>query len=189
MDRLIQAETVRRDISHWLEDPNVGQPIVRTIPAQMPFDERHREMVLILKRAHRFPATSDSVPSPRGYEFSREDGEAKMLPISQRAAHFDVTRLHQRLTDSSHTPWATIDTDGSLLMSADRQRLDRVFNRGDRRYRTYDREGCTVLEVTFESGEVFEAWIDPNERSSERPIVYVKQQPPTTARFSRGLAR
>jgi hypothetical protein len=189
LDRLTESETVKRDMSRWLDDPNIGHPIVRTIPAQMPLDERHREMVLILKLAQRSLAPSDAEPGPKVYEFSREDREARMLPVGQRVASFEVTGLYRRLTDSSHTPWATIDTDGSLLMSTDRQRLDRVFNRADCRYRTHNREGCTVLEATFDSGEVFEAWIEPNEQSSQRPVVYVRQQPPTAARFSRGLAR
>jgi hypothetical protein len=135
-------------------------------------EDRHREMALILKLARRFAGSLDRGNRPRVYEFSREDRALRAVDNGRTTTPFDVRSLYRRLSDPNRETWATIDIDGSLLFSTDRQRLADLFQPPGCRYRTYDREGQTVLEATFESGEVFEAWLEPG--GGARPIANVR---------------
>lgn len=162
------------DVSDWLADRNVGQPIVQPTPEEMPLDERHREMLVILKLARRMAleageATASMKVVERGMDRTEElAGEDEPRPAVA------VDALYERLTDPQQPRWATIDTNGRLLLSSDADRLAAIFTNPDITYRTYQREGHWVLEAAFASGEVVEGWLEENPTNPKRPIAHLQ---------------
>ena len=175
---LADRPDVRAGLDDWLADRDVGQPLVEPNPSGMTLDERHREMVLILKLARRFETPATASVEPRVYEFGTE--RSKLIPPQAPVARpIDLAALYRRLSDPAQPRWATIDTDGSLLFSSNRGRLAEILANPRRRYRTSWREGHAVLEATFASGKVFEAWLEENPKNPRRPIARINRKLPT----------
>ena len=159
----------------WLADPHAGQPVVQPEPRDLVLDKRHLEMVLILKLARRFSAPAAEPIQPKVYERGT-DRTAAMLPQTQPSAPLTLQALYYRLSDAKMGPWATLDTDGSLLLSQDRQRLAQLLADPSQQYRTYWRDGHAVLGRSFPSGEAVEAWLEENPKDPKRPIAHVVQK-------------
>jgi len=176
LKQLTTGPAVQQELSEWLADRDIGQPIVETSPGEMPLDERQREMVLILKLARRFAQPAVVPIQPEIHEFGA-DRTTTWVPEPPPAQPPSVSALYQRLSDAELPRWATIDTDGSLLLSRDRRRMAEVFANPNRRYRTYLRDGQTVLEAAFATGDVFEAWLEENPDNPKRPIAHVQRVP------------
>jgi hypothetical protein len=173
-NRLTRDRVGSREIADWLADPNVGQPLVETSPQELPLDERCREIVLILKLAKRFSAVAGTSIEPKVFEYrAKPSDDATASPEEP----LNIAALHQQLTDPAMPRWATIDTNGRLLLSSDRERLAAIFTNPDRTYRTYSRDGHLVLEASFQSGEVLESWLEENPANPKRPIARVCQKP------------
>lgn len=182
-NRLINDQIASHDVSDWLADRNIGQPIVESDSAEPALDERQQEMVLILKLARRFPQAATVSMKPHVYEYraasSANGPERTEEPVN-------IAALYQRLSDPRQPRWATIDTNGRLLFSSDRERLAAIFAPSDRTYRTYEKDGHTVLEASFSSGEVLEGWLAENPLQPKRPIAHLRRKPaePTTTQQS-----
>jgi hypothetical protein len=168
---------VREKADQWLADPRAGQPVLKPLANDEPPLEHHRDMVLILKLIERFGPQAGSSARPKVQEF-RAGAQVTVTPTTTRgAATTSLATLHRRLVDLPR--WATVDVDGTLLVSTDRERLDDLFavSRSDVRYRTYQDAGRTVLEATFsETGEVAEAWLEENADDPTRPIARVHRR-------------
>lgn len=168
------AERIRNeDVAEWLADRNVGQPILNPHPADLALDKRHLEMVLILKLARRFGAADDTRIQPKVYYLGGQEAVGAAAVAATRNS-LDVSALYRRLSDPAHVRWATIDTDGRLLLATDAERLLAVFAPTDRAYRTYQQEGRAVLEAAFATGEVYQAWLEENPANPKRPIAHLQ---------------
>lgn len=176
LEQLTMTRGIRQEFADWLADANVGQPVVETIPAEMPLDERQREMLLILKLARRFALPPAEPIQPKVFEYGT-DRTATILSPPTVSEPVSVAELYGRLSDPDLPPWATLDTDGSLLLSRNRKRLAEVFTNPDRRYRTYERDGYLVLEAGFATGDVFEAWLEENAENPRRPVARIRRKP------------
>jgi hypothetical protein len=175
LDRLLRSPEVTRGLDGWLADPLVGQAVVEPEPEGTVPDGRRREMLLVLKLAHRFAAPVPPAIRPK-ILVDGEDRSADFLPQPRPPAPEAVADLFGRLTDARRPAWATLDTDGSLLLSDDRQRVAELLRPLDRRYRTFRRDGALVLEARFASGEVYEAWLERDEKNPNRPIAHVQRR-------------
>jgi hypothetical protein len=173
-DSLTRQRIVSTDVSAWLADPQVGQPIVKPIPSQLPLSKRHEEMVLILKLARRFPPTSETSIEPRVYEYRANSSANVSAQVREPES---VVAFYERLTDPRRSRWATIDASGQLLLSSDRQRLAALFSPADCTYRTSRQDGHVVLEASFASGDVFESWLEENSENPKRPIAHIRLKP------------
>lgn len=171
--RLTKDRIASREIADWLADRNVGQPLVEPNPQELPLDERHREMVLVLKLAKRFSQATGTSIGPKVSEYRAKPSAEASVPPEEPIS---IAALYQRLTDPATPRWATIDTNGRLLLSSDRQRLAAIFTAPDRTYRTYEQDGHVVLEASFQSGEVFESWLEENPTNPKRPIARVRRK-------------
>ena len=161
-------------LDQWLADRELGQPIIRPTPEDMPLGQRDREMVLILKLARRFAAPAPRAIQPRIVEAGVDRSKELTAPADPRP--IDLRALYRRLTDPNQPPWATLDTDGSLLLSSDRARLQAVFANVDTRYRVCLRDGASVLQTRLPTGALIEAWMEENPDNPQRPIVHIKPQ-------------
>ena len=175
LQALLSRQPIRATAQAWLDNPDMGQPILRPEPSDMAVDESHRRLVLILKLGRRFAAAGHGGVQPKVYERGRDVPAAYLTkPAYQPAA--TPPELYGRL---SQTPrWATVDTDGSLLTSGDQARLAEVFGVGDPdvRYRTFLRDGHTILEAAYpRTGHRIEAWLEENPDDPTRPIARLRE--------------
>ena len=170
LERLTADATVARGMTHWLADRHVGQPVVRPEPKDMTLDQRHDRMILILKLARRFASPPGQAVRTRVTEFA--DGRATtVVSTPPKETAMTPIELYRKLARLPR--WATIDTDGTLLTSDNRERLAEIFAVSDpnTRYRTFRRDGHTVLEAAFpDTGATFEAWLEEDPDNSKRPI-------------------
>jgi len=176
LEQLTMTPGIREEFADWLADAKAGQPVVETTPGEMPPDERQREMVLILKLARRFALPPTESIRPKVSEYGT-GGTATIASSPEASEPESVAELYERLADPDRAPWATLDTDGRLLLSGNRRRLADVFANPDRRYRTYRRDGNLVLEVRFATGDVFEAWLEENAENPRRPVARIRRKP------------
>jgi len=185
IERLAGTVLQNGAVSEWLADPNVGQPIVASEPKDLPLDERHREMVLILKLAQRFgrdaatTTTTTTKVYEQGVQLAEESPAKTDVP--------DLPRLYRQLSDQPR--WATIDTDGSLLLSSDKDRLASIFERNDLAYRTERQGDRWALEATFPTGEVYQAWLEANPDRPRRTIARIRLKPAEPAQGDRAAIR
>ncbi len=169
---LLRSTPIQSTLGDWLNDREVGQAIIEPDPKNLVLDERHREMVLILKLMQRFGMSRSNPIRPRVHQF----GVGTYEPTSaQTPSAVGLSTLYERLVDPRQPRWATLDTDGSLLMSSNHARLAELLKNPDRRYRTFRRDKHLALEVAFETGEVFEAWLEKNIKNPKRPIARIIQ--------------
>lgn len=165
----------------WAADPDVGQPLVRTVPKEMPLGPEHREMAFILKIARRFGAPRAPSLHPRVIENGMDRTTDRIGP-APGPQPLDLAALYRRLSEPNQASWATLDPDGNLLFSGESGPLERILGDAPRRYRVTFRKGRSVLERTLGSGEVVEAWLEENLDNPDRPLVYVASRPPAPIR-------
>ena len=175
LERLTADSTVTRSMTHWLADRHVGQPVVRPEPKNMTLDERHGRMILILKLARRFASPPRQSIRTKVTEFA--DGRATtVVSTPPKETAMTPIGLYRRL--AALPRWVTIDTDGTLLISGNRQRLAEIFAVSDQntRYRTFRRDGHTVLEAAYlDTGDTFEAWLEEDLDDPKRPIGHIRR--------------
>ncbi len=161
----------------WATDPDVGQPLVRTEPKDMPLGPEHREMVFILKIARRFGAPRAPSIHPRVIENGVDRTQERIGP-APGPQPLDLAALHRQLSEPNQAPWATLDPDGGLVFYGDSGPVERILADAPRRYRVTFRKGRSVLERTFDSGEVVEAWLEENLENPDRPLVHLASRAP-----------
>jgi hypothetical protein len=170
---------VQSGVADWLMDPAAGQPVIKPEPEDLTVTEELREVVLILKLARRFARQPSSPVQPRIVEF--RGGRVEEMPALPpvETPSLDLAALYRRLV-SAPQPWATLDTDGTLLLSSDRERLEEVFNRRGRRLRTLTVDEHKAVEVALPTGETFVAWLEDDPKNPRRPIAHIKRPPVNT---------
>ncbi len=183
---------VQAEMTAWLADPQVGQPIVELVgDAGEPegvedaeTERRQQEMIQVLKLARRFSWTPTKDVLPRFTEF--RDGASEVLPLEWTEQKMTLAGLHRRLATADR-PWATLDANGRMLLSGDRDRLAQWFARIDGRYGLHLRDGRLTIESELPSGEVLKAWLEDNPENAMRPIARIEKKPaakPTSSKVA-----
>jgi hypothetical protein len=175
LDGLVAQASAGGGPDAWLANREVGQPIIRPLPPDLKLEPLHREMTWLLKLVRRFPAVESSEIRPRVVARGVDRSDALLAP-RPGPQPLDLLALQRRLTNPAQRPWATLDPDGRLLLSSDRQQLGTLLAGIDRRYRTSIRDGHGMLEATQSDGSVVEAWLEENPDNPRRPVVYVKSK-------------
>jgi len=150
---------------------------VTPTPADLPIQPEHREMVWILKLARRFARPADEPVRPKVIE-NGQDRTDEFLGASYGPAAIHVDELYSELTAPDRERWATLDPEGRLIVSTNRQRLAELLANADRRYRTYMQDGHLVLESTLPSGETYLAWLEEDTDHPDRPVAHVAAKAP-----------
>lgn len=173
---LVTDPTVRQRLSVWARDPLAGQPVYEPAPGLDPQAiERQKEMTLVLKLARR--AGTMRVPAgPRpGVKVWEGNQPLALSQPIDASPDFEPNRLFERLLDPHAPAWAARDTNGRLLFSTDRARLEQLFSQPGVDYQTVVRDGRTVLVRSDAGGATTEAWLEENPDNPERPWVAFRQ--------------
>jgi hypothetical protein len=154
----------------------VGQPVLELPPgASDEESQRLREMALVLKLARRVGVSrGPRGPRPGVFQWD-QDGAKNVEPAEPAGPDFSPQRLFERLLDPQAPAWATLDTSGHLLFSADRTRLAELFAQPEVDYQTLVRDGHTVLVRRDRGQAPLEAWLERNPDNPYRPWVVFRQ--------------
>jgi hypothetical protein len=188
VDRFLEQHA--DELPQWKKNPWAGQPILDSDQttdgvrgpsyADGVVQSQMEEMMLILKLARRFHVRPFAGVRPRTIEF----GPRGSSDVSAMTGEPVVTlaALRQRLTDVNQPAWATVDVDGQLLMSYQRERIDQLLGNSQGRYQSYLRDGRWVLTYRRPDNTVIEGWLEDNIDNPQRPLArfVVHPQPNST---------
>jgi hypothetical protein len=173
----------------WKQNPQVGQPVFE--PAKDAASEvvaAEQEMLVLLKLTRRLSVTIAQRANTAGsatatvinrgpvrtkiITYNRASGAAAIsAPAKQTTPPTSFAALAARLSDPAQPVWATIDADGSLLLSTDTERLQDLLAIAEQRYSLESSEGRTVLVRRLEGNQVIRGWLQDNPQDNLRPLA------------------
>lgn len=171
VDALTSKRPLAGQVSEWLKDPEVDQPRVTGVDENNPCEVRRAwEMATVLKLARRFPAVPETKVQPRIIGPATEGGFTDFTP-KEKETPPSMEALYRRLTSSETGDWATIDADGSVLLSSDRQRLAQLCGLNDNRYRVTMHDGALMLTETVGHNIVLQGHLEEDTEDARRPFA------------------
>jgi hypothetical protein len=182
LDRLITGN--REAYEAWLKDPFAGQPMFEPEPGisdELLADQR--EMLVVLKLWRRGAAAAPAGQSVKIATFDRELGKA-IVGNPNQADPLSVTDLLARLRDPNQPAIATLDVDGSLLLSTDRERIEQLLGWDGQRYRATRDGERWVLVRQLPGGRTLQGRLADNAEKPSRPKAEfsVRQRPAKPAK-------
>ena len=157
----------------WKKNPLAGQPVLEPAASDPPeLVAAEREMALLLKLQRRFSAPAkEQYTRTKIVTFDRQKG-AVTEPAQQPAATtVSFAALASRLTNPEQPVWATLDIDGSLLLSTDRRRIDELLGNVQAQYSLEQQEGRTVLVRHLDTFRTARGWLADNPDDKSRPLA------------------
>src|SRR5262249_9853048 len=130
-----------------------------------------REMTLLLKLQRRFAApASDFYTKTKIVTFDRQKGAvSETSKPPETAATF--ASLAARLVNPEQPVWATLDVDGSLLLSTDHERIAELLGNTQSRYTLEQEAGRTVLVRRVDGFRNIRGWLADNPDDKLRPLA------------------
>lgn len=171
LDELIRERRLTQSIGAWLTDPLVDQPLPVDQEGRelTELSDQQRQMVVLLKMARRLAVGPRQAVRPKIIAWTAEG--AKDVSLAAPASlPIDLATLERRWRDAE-PPLATLDADGSLLMSSDANRLNELFHPEHGSYEARWQPERQVLVYTDRQGRQTSAWLEPNEQNPRRPLV------------------
>jgi hypothetical protein len=158
----------------WKENPHRGQPLFEPQANVSPdVLAAEREMLVLLKLQQRLSGASETESvgrtGPKLVEFKRDGGAVATRPGSTGAFRTSLIAFAERLLDPRQPAWATIDSDGSLLLSTDVERVKQLLSPRGGQYSFERRDGKDVLVLRTDRGRTIRGWLDENDDDKSRP--------------------
>lgn len=165
------AKQAEREVPAWRKDPLRGQPEFKPEAGADPaLVAAEREMLVVLKLLRRLTAAAPSSTVAKREEQS-----------SRARAGTRIDEFLQQLATGSLPALSTLDADGQLLLSTDRQRMQALLGWNGQKYRAARQmpSGAKAtggespmppqLETRLPSGQVLIGWLADNPESPLRP--------------------
>jgi hypothetical protein len=167
------AGNLGKQFEGWKKNPLAGQPVLEPAANDPPeLVAAEREMALLLKLQRRFAAPAkEQYTRTKIVTFDRQKG-AVTEPSNQPAVTtVSFAALAARLTNPEQPVWATLDVDGSLLLSTDRRRIDELLGNVQAQYALEQQEGRTVLVRHLDAFRTARGWLADNPDDKSRPLA------------------
>jgi hypothetical protein len=173
----------------WREHPHAGEPVFEPTADTPPeLVAAEREMLVILKLERRLGTGGAATGKPaagglattiidRGsvrtkiITFDRAKGASVNEPFQRAAAPLSFAAFTDRLTDANRPAWATLDVDGSLLLSTDTARVQSLLDAAAQRYSLENNAGQTILVRRLENGQALRGALVNNPKDQSRPLA------------------
>ena len=117
------------------------------------------------------PQSLAGVPRSRVATFDRDQGRQVIVSSTGRVAPASIFEFTERLSDQDVQPIATLDVDGSLLLSSDTERIEELLDRSGERYAFTKRGEQVVLVRRLEGGGTMQGWLERNPNQPARPLA------------------
>jgi hypothetical protein len=157
----------------WKRDPLAAQPLFEPEDSLEPeLLAAEREMLVLLKlhRKLAIQARPGRV-SPRVAIFDKQQNRQVVLQSGSPNVPATVDALYQRLTDPNAKASATLDVDGRLLLSTDRDRIDELFALHEQRYLSAQYGNQWILVRRLAGHQTLQGWLEVNPENPARPLA------------------
>ena len=174
LDALLSSS--QGQFEQWKKEPLIGQPVFEPAADLSPeLLAGEAEMLVLLKLHQRLmtaPATAavSGVTRTKIITFDRNKQLAEVAARPATAVK-SFANLASRLTDPSQPAWATLDVDGSLLLSTDTARLNELLAPTEQRYSIENQAGKTVLVRRLNQNQTLRGWLAENPKQKSRPLA------------------
>jgi hypothetical protein len=175
LDQLLSQHS--QQFAAWKANPSGGLPIFEPTPGA-PADvlAAEREMLVVLKLHQRFSnSVATTIESgairPKTITLDKAQGAVAKQLAARRAVPLTFASFVARLNDPAQGEWATLDTDGSLLLASDTQRVNELLSPAGGRYSLESKAGNSVLVRQTESGQTIRGWLEANPQDKTRPVA------------------
>ena len=168
-DALAQANEAQHEA--WLVDPLLGRPVFTPPTDATPELIREQgQMLVVLKLQRRVQVAGETRTGVKVVTFDKGKRAAVATsPKTSRPA--DVSDLVRRIGDLRQLPLATIDADGSLLLTSDRGRMQQLLGFDGRRYRTEQSGQRAVTATDLPDSKLLHGWLEENPENPSRPLA------------------
>ena len=168
LDALRRRPDIQAAYRAWTQNSNHQLPDFQpNRKLSQPLQHRQQEMVLILKLLRRFQGTLTNTIAFTGQQLTPPADTKPALGLS--TLNDDPTtltddptaldRLYARLTDNNAPAWATRDIDGTLLLSHQKRRIDKLFAMNEGRYQVIRHDGRFILLNHWKADFVLAGWL------------------------------
>lgn len=165
----------------WQKEPLAGQPKFEPAADTAPeLVAAQAEMLVLLKLQQRL-AKAAVEPTRGGGTTVNSRGGVKIATFDRAAgtsaapakptALGTFSDLAARLTDPSQPVWATLDVDGSLLLSTDVARVRALLASAEQRYSLESVSGKPALVRRLDGNRVLRGWLAENPEQKTRPLA------------------
>jgi len=169
LEQLLAAH--RAQYEAWQKDSLAGQPEYNSEASATPeIESAQRDMLVVLKLQKRLSAQRAMSPSVKVATFDREKGRQAVGPTNS-VQPISLAELVARLRDPSHPTLATLDADGSLLLSTDHQRIDRLLGWDGQRFQMARYDDQWVLTTRLVDGRLLRGYLADNPDKPSRPLA------------------
>ena len=170
-DRLIAQHAAQYE--SWQSDPLVGQPVPEFTEGATPeLSKAEEEMLVVLKLERKLAGTPvTGRATPRVATFDRKAGRQVVESAQRPTAPGTIFELYRRLTDPSAPLVATLDVDGSLLLSSDSRRIEELLGRAGENYSRSKVGQRWVLARALEGDRSLTGWLAANPQNPGRPLA------------------
>ncbi len=172
-DRLIADR--RTEFKEWQADPLAGQPVLEPAADATPeLLAAQAEMLVLLKLHQRLasPAVATAQPGPRiKVETLEQAKETAAVAAPPEPALKSFAELAARLLNPSQEVWATLDVDGSLLLSTDAERVSQLLTNDPPRYVLETTERGVELVLQLGGNKTLRGWLAENPKHRSRPLA------------------
>lgn len=164
-DQLLAAN--QAGFEAWLKDPRAGQPQYQPEKGIPPAQDREqRDMLLVLKLARRLTNEKTAAAALKVIAFDRPQAQA-IAHGTPRNEPLPIGELVARLRDPTLPALATLDADGQLLLSTDREPIEQLLGWDGQRYRWQRTGDQWKLTTRLADGRtLFGALIDDPQNAS-----------------------
>lgn len=166
------AAATEAEFNAWQRDPLIGQPIflppADAVPKQV---ELQRQLVFVLKLLRRFPEETVAKTRMKVHEFGAQPEPNATAAATKSAQPVDLEKLWTRLTGPAAEPWATLDPDGKLLLSMERERLGQLLRLEGRDFKAERQGDRTSVAVQLDQHTSLRGWLEDNRENPRRPLA------------------
>lgn len=157
----------------WRKEPLTGLPVFerdQNVPAELLAAKQ--EMLVVLKLQQKMtPRSVARGPRSRVATFDRALGQQVVVASAGRTAPTSIFDFAERLSDPTVPPIATLDVDGSLLLTSDTKRIAELIGQPGERYVFASRGEQVVLVRHLEGGDALQGWLEHNPNQPARPLA------------------
>ncbi len=182
-----RAPAYETNFARWSEHPDAGVPQFVTKENEDPeLVQLERELFVILKLAHKVtapPPAAKTANSPRTkiIEFTKNgpveraaQANAAVPPQVQKI--LDVPQLIAAL-DNNANGWTTVDVDGTLILSEDREAVEALVERFREDVTSKQEKDRWVWNYQLAGGRTLSGWLEPKSKEDPTLVTHFEVRP------------
>jgi hypothetical protein len=165
------AIKLARPFEEWHKSPLAGQPkLVLDEKSPIEIQQAELEMAVALKLAKRFSVPRQGTVRTRITTFDKSRGAAVLSSKSENRT-VPLPELFQQMVAPERPVWGTLDANGQLVLSIERQAVQQMLGLDGNKYRWESSGDRNVLSTTVDGKWKLQGWLEENKEEPARPLA------------------